>query len=302
MWFSPIIPRDGEAIFEANRVFAEAAKELDLPIGAVGFNLPTTYWTYLIATLAIAGAPFTAGFFSKDSILWQAYSSPHGSTELWFVGWLTAGLTAFYMFRQLFLVFHGQCRADDHVKAHIHESPAVMTLPLVVLAVGSIFAGWLGAPEYLWGSRWDQWLQPIFGGVHEAAHGSEADEINLTLFTLAIGALGFLFAYFAYGRSSKLPGRLASLAGGGPYRLLLHKYYVDELYDFLIVRPFTYCSRWLAQVFDPEVIDGLVNAVAKGARGFSLIWREIQTGNVQHYLAGFLAATLALLAYFFNQQ
>jgi NADH-quinone oxidoreductase subunit L len=177
-----------------------------------------------------------------------------------------------------------------------------MTLPLVVLALGSVFGGWLSAPDYLWGSRWNQWLQPIFGGVHEVAHLSEADEINLTLLTLAIGALGFLLAYFAYGRASKLPDRLASLAGSGPYRLLLHKYYVDELYDFLIVRPFTYCSRWLAQVFDPEVIDGLVNAVAKGARGFSLIWREIQTGNVQHYLAGFLAATLALLAYFLNQQ
>jgi NADH-quinone oxidoreductase subunit L len=271
-------------------------------MGGLKAYLPATYWTYVIATLAIAGAPFTAGFFSKDSILWQAYSSPLGSTELWFIGWVTAGLTAFYMFRQLFLVFHGECRVDEHVKAHIHESPAVMTLPLVMLAAGSIFAGWLGAPEYLWGSLWNQWLQPIFGGVHEAAHGSLSDEINLTLFTVAIGGLGFLLAYFAYGRASKLPDRLASLAGGAPYRLLLHKYYIDELYDVLIVRPFTYCSRWLAQVFDPGVIDGLVNAVAKGARGFSLIWREIQTGNIQHYLAGFLAATLALLAYFLKQQ
>ena len=271
-------------------------------MGGLKAYLPTTYWTYVIATLAIAGAPFTAGFFSKDSILWQAYSSPLGSTELWFIGWVTAGLTAFYMFRQLFLVFHGECRADEHVKAHIHESPAVMTLPLVVLAAGSIFAGWLGAPEYLWGSVWDQWLQPIFGGVHEVAHGSLTDEINLTLLTLALGALGFLLAYFAYGRASKLPDRLASLAGGAPYRLLLRKYYIDELYDVLIVRPFTYCSRWLAQVFDPGVIDGLVNGVAKGTRGFSLIWREIQTGNIQHYLAGFLAATLALLAYFLKQQ
>ncbi len=271
-------------------------------MGGLKAYLPTTYWTYVIATLAIAGAPFTAGFFSKDFILWQAYSSPRGSTELWFVGWLTAGLTAFYMFRQLFLVFHGECRADEHVKAHIHESPVVMTVPLVVLAAGSIFAGWLGAPEYLWGSLWDHWLQPIFGGAHEAAHGSPTDEINLTLLTLAIGGLGFLLAYFVYGRASKLPDRLASLAGGGPYRLLLHKYYIDEIYDVLIVRPFTYCSRWLAQVFDPGVIDGLVNAVARGARGFSLIWREVQTGNVQHYLAGFLAATLALLAYFLKQQ
>jgi NADH-quinone oxidoreductase subunit L len=271
-------------------------------MGGLKAHLPATYWTYLIATLAISGAPFTAGFFSKEFILWQAYSSSHGSTGLWFIGWLTAGLTAFYMFRQLFLVFHGKCRADERLQAHIHESPAVMTVPLILLAIGSIFAGWLGAPDYLWGSRWDQWLQPIFGGAHAAAHGSLTDEINLTLLTLAIGGLGFLLAYFSYGRTSRLPERLASLAGGGPYRLLLNKYYVDELYDVLIVRPFTTCSRWLAQVFDPGVIDGLVNGVAKGARGLSLIWREVQTGNVQHYLAGFLVATLALLAYFLGQQ
>ncbi|HXV80459.1 MAG TPA: NADH-quinone oxidoreductase subunit L [Candidatus Binatia bacterium] len=271
-------------------------------MGGLRRYLPATYWTFLIAILAIAGMPFTSGFFSKDSILWQAYSSPRGSTELWLVGWVTAGLTAFYMFRQLFLVFHGQSRTDEHIKAHIHESPAVMTVPLVVLALGSIFAGWLGAPEYLWGSRWDPWLQPIFGGGHEAAHGSLSDEINLTLLTFAIGVLGFLLAYFLYGRESKLAEQLASLAGGAPYRLLFHKYYIDELYDRLIVRPFTACSRWLAQVFDPGVIDGLVNAVAKGTRGLSLIWREVQTGNVQHYLAGFLAAIVALLAYFLNQQ
>jgi NADH-quinone oxidoreductase subunit L len=271
-------------------------------MGGLKSHLPATYWTYLVATLAIAGAPFTAGFFSKDAILWQAYSSPRGSAELWFIGWLTAGLTAFYMFRQLFMVFHGACRADEQVKADIHESPAVMTLPLGVLALGSIFAGWLGAPEYLSTSLWDPWLHPIFGGVQEAAHGSVSEEINLTLLTVAIGGLGFLLAYFAYGRASALPDRLAALAGGAPYRLLFHKYYIDELYDRLIVGPFTACSRWLAQVFDPGVIDGLVNAVAKVARGLSLIWREVQTGNVQHYLAGFLVATLALLAYFLHQQ
>jgi len=271
-------------------------------MGGLKDYLPITYWTYVVATLGIAGAPFTAGFFSKDLILWQVYSSPRGSTGLWFIGWLTAGLTALYMFRQLFLVFHGNLRADEHVKAHIHESPAVMTVPLVILAIGSIFAGWVGAPDYLWGSRWDQWLQPIFGGVHEAAHGSQSDEINLMLLTLALSGLGLLIAFVSYCRPSKLPDRFASLAGGGPYRLLFNKYDIDELYDVVIVRPFTTCSRWLAQVFDPGVIDGLVNGIAKGARGFSLIWREAQTGNVQHYLAGFLAGTLALLAYFLGQQ
>ena len=130
-------------------------------MGGLKAHMPKTYWTYVVATLAIAGVPFTAGFFSKDLILWQTFS--HGAVVLWALGLITAGMTAFYMFRQLFMVFHGECRADGHTKAHLHESPAVMTWPLVILAIGSIFTGWLGAPEYLWGNRWDHWLEPIFG-------------------------------------------------------------------------------------------------------------------------------------------
>ena len=270
-------------------------------MGGLRSYLPTTYCTYLIATLAIAGAPFTAGFFSKDLILWQAYSSPLGSHQLWLIAWVTAGMTALYMFRQFFMVFHGSCRADEHVRAHIHESPAVMTVPLVILAMGSIFAGWLGTPEYLWGSRWDEWLEPIFGAAAKTHAGSAGDEILLMQLTLAIVALAILLAYFSYGREGKLPRNLSSFAWGAPYRLFFNKYYVDELYDFVIVRPFTSCSRWLALVFDPGVIDGLVNGVAKGTRGFSLIWREIQTGNIQHYLIGFLIGTLGILAYYLGQ-
>jgi NADH-quinone oxidoreductase subunit L len=269
-------------------------------MGGLKSYLPKTYWTYVIATLAIAGLPFTAGFFSKDLILWQAYSSPLGSRELWLIAWITAGLTALYMFRQLFMVFHGTCRADEHVKSHIHESPPVMTVPLVILAAGSIFAGWLGAPEYLWGSRWDAWLEPIFGAAETHAGGSAEDEIELMLLTLAIVGLAILLAYFSYAREGRLPRQLSSLIRGGPYRVLLNKYYIDELYDLVLVRPFTSCSRWLAQFFDPKVIDGFVNGVAKGTRGFSLVWREVQTGNIQHYLIGFLAGTLAFLAYYFG--
>ncbi len=271
-------------------------------MGGLRSQLRTTYWTYVVATLAIAGAPLTAGFFSKDLILWQAFSSPHGSPALWAVVWFTAGMTAFYMFRQLFMVFHGTCRADEHVKAHIHESPAVMTVPLIVLALGAVFSGWLGAPEYLWGSRWDQWLAPIFGAAHEAGPGSLDSEITLMLLTLAIVGVGILLAYVSYCRGVKVPQRFSALAGGGPYRLLLDKYYVDELYDFLIVRPFTAISRALAQSFDPKVIDGAVNGVAASARGLSSIWRGMQTGNVQHYLVGFIAGTLALLAYYLGQR
>ncbi|MGH7824346.1 MAG: NADH-quinone oxidoreductase subunit L [Candidatus Binatia bacterium] len=271
-------------------------------MGGLKSYLPKTYWTYVIATLAIAGAPFTAGFFSKDLILWQAYSSSHGSQLLWLIAWTTAGMTAFYMFRQLFMVFHGSCRADDHARPHIHESPAVMTVPLMILAVGSIFAGWLGAPEYLWGSRWDVWLAPVFAAADEPHHGSVSTEILLMAATLAIVGLGAFLAYSYYGRPRATARPAAAWAGGGLYRVLFNKYYVDELYDAAIVRPFTSVSGWLAQVFDPKVIDGIVNGIAKGTRGMSFIWREVQSGNVQHYLVGFLAGTLALLVYYLRQQ
>ncbi|HEX9786678.1 MAG TPA: NADH-quinone oxidoreductase subunit L [Candidatus Binatia bacterium] len=263
-------------------------------MGGLKAYMPTTYWTYLVATLAIAGVPFTAGFFSKDLILWQAFSQ--GALGLWGIGLVTAGLTAFYMFRQLFMVFHGECRADPQVKAHLHESPPVMTLPLIILAIGSIFAGWLGAPEYLWGSRWDRWLQPMFGA--QAHHGSLGTEIMVTLLTLAVVAVGIYRAYARYGQAgARIEHEPANLL----YRLSLNKYYVDEIYDFVIVRPFTACARFLAQFVDPWVIDGAVNGVAATVRGFSWVWRGLQTGNVQHYLAGFLLGALALLAYYIGE-
>jgi NADH-quinone oxidoreductase subunit L len=268
-------------------------------MGGLKSALPQTYWTYLIATLAIAGVPFTAGFFSKDLILWQAFS--HGSYGLWSIGIITAGLTAFYMFRQLFMVFHGSSRSGDHVKAHIHESPPVMTAPLVILAVGSIFAGWLGAPEYLWGSIWHEWLQPVFGGDHGAEHAPVITEILVTLITLAVVAVGIYLAYAKYGRAEKAEPAPA-VGNAGLQRLLLNSYSIDDIYDRLVVRPFTAGSDWLARVFDPAVIDGIVNGAARVTRGFSLIWRETQTGNIQHYLLGLLAGTLALLFYYLGQQ
>jgi NADH-quinone oxidoreductase subunit L len=266
-------------------------------MGGLKAYMPKTYWTYFVATIAIAGVPFTAGFFSKDLILWQAFS--HGATFLWAIALITAGLTAFYMFRQLFMVFHGECRADPHAKAHLHESPATMTLPLILLAIGSIFTGWLGAPEYLWGSLWDRWLQPVFG-AGDVHHGSVTTEIIVTLITLAVVAAGIFWAYQKYGRRGFTIEARAD-AGGLLYRLSLNKFYVDEFYDFVIVRPFAACSRFLARFIDPWVIDGAVNGVAAAARGLSSIWRGVQTGNVQHYVAGFLIGTLALLAYYLGQ-
>jgi NADH-quinone oxidoreductase subunit L len=262
-------------------------------MGGLRRHLPATYWTYLIAALAISGAPLTAGFFSKDRILWETYSSPLGSVRLWALAWITAGLTAFYMFRQLFMVFHGESRVAESAKSHIHESPRVMTAPLIVLALGSIFAGWLSTPEFMWGSVWDAWLQPILGAPKTAEHAAVNDELFLTAITLGIAALGIFVAFVFYGRDRKIAERAS-----GIYKLLANKYYVDEFYDRLFVRPFTASSVWLARRFDPGFIDGIVNGVAASVRATSLSWRRLQSGNVQHYLFAFLAGTLLIFAYF----
>jgi NADH-quinone oxidoreductase subunit L len=206
-------------------------------------------------------------------------------------------MTAFYMFRQLIMVFHGECRADEHTQAHLHESPAVMTWPLIVLAIGSIFSGWLGAPEYLWGSRWERWLEPIFGAVAEDG-GSVSTEVTVTLITFAVVLCGIGLAYVRYGRTTSATEQAP---GGFLYRLSLDKFYVDEFYDAFFVRPFTAISSFLASVIDPWVIDGTVNGVAATVRGFSTVWRGLQTGNVQHYAAMFLVGVLALLAYYLGQ-
>ncbi len=263
-------------------------------MGALKSHFPITYWIYLIAALAISGAPLTAGFFSKDQVLWQTYASPSGSIWLWLLAWVTAGLTAFYMFRQFFLVFYGPSKVEQHVKSHIHESPRVMTFPLILLALGSIFAGWLGTPEFMWGSVWDHWLRPVFGAQEEVHHGGMIEEI-LMLLTVGIAGLGIFLAYIFYCRAGKVPELLSSSV---LYRCLLNKYYVDETYDFLLVRPFTWWSKWLANVFDPGFIDRIVNGVAESIRGSSLFWRQLQTGNVQHYVFGFLTGTLIILAYY----
>ena len=263
-------------------------------MGGLKAHMPVTYWTYVVATLAISGIPFTAGFFSKDLILWRAFD--HGSYALWAIGWVTAGITAFYMLRQLLMVFHGASRADAHTQAHVHESPVVMAGPLVVLAAGSVFAGWLGAPEYLWGSRWDHWLGRVFpAGEH---HGSVTSEIIVTMLTFGAVILAIYLAFRKYGGA---PAKDAQSAENSIYRLALNKYYVDEIYDHAVVRPFTVTARFLAEFFDPSVIDGAVNGIAAMARGFSWLSRGLQTGNVQHYIAGFVIGTLALLAYYIGE-
>ncbi|HTM08301.1 MAG TPA: NADH-quinone oxidoreductase subunit L [Verrucomicrobiae bacterium] len=257
-------------------------------MGGLRRGLPITYWTYLIAGLALAGIPPTAGFFSKDRILLEAYSSAHGSFALWVVGWITAGLTAFYMFRQLFMVFHGQSRAPESVQAHVHESAPAMTVPLIVLALGSITAGWLALPSR---DVWDPWLQGVLGRSNPAEQGEVANEMLLVVLTVGLALLGIALAYFLYGRERRP-------AEDGPlWRVLAHKYYIDEFYDRVFVRPFTAAANWFARVFDPGFIDGAVNGVAGLVRAVSSSGRMLQSGNVQHYLFAFLIGTILVFVY-----
>ncbi len=267
-------------------------------MGGLKSYFPTTYWTYLIAALAISGAPFTAGYFSKDQILWLELKDPDGSPILWFLAWVTAGLTAFYIFRQFFMVFHGRCKLEEQVKAHVHESPRVMTVPLMILALGSALVGWFGTPEYLHENEWVLWLHPVFGAKEDILHGGVGEEILFTFLALGIAGFGIYLAYRVYYREETVTATGGTETAGGFYRLLLNKYYIDEIYDTLLVRPLTRGANWLANTFDLAIIDRIVNGLANRVRTSSLFWRQFQTGNVQHYLLCFLGGTLLILAYY----
>jgi NADH-quinone oxidoreductase subunit L len=229
--------------------------------------MPRTYWTFLISTIAIAGIPPTSGFFSKDEILWKAFSSGH--VVLWALGLAGAVLTAFYMFRQVFMTFHGECRADHHTQEHLHESPSVMTTPLVILAGLALLAGMLGVPAALGGSNvFEQWLAPVIEGAHGAhgheAHHVEALEYGLMVLSVAVAVTGILIARAMYLTRSLSPDRV-SQALGPVYHWISNKYYVDELYQAVFVNGLLWVT-WIAARFDVLVIDGIVNGCASLTR------------------------------------
>jgi len=268
-------------------------------MGGLRAHMPITFATFFVGTLAIAGIPGLSGFFSKDEILAQAFGSPNGSVWLWLLGITAAGLTSFYMFRLVFLTFFGDCRADEHAKHHLHESPASMTMPLIVLAILSVVGGYIGLPaHWLWGNRFEAFLEPVFGAAaHEGAHLAEATEYALMGTSVAVALLGLGLAYVLYIARPELPERLAKKAAG-LYELIYNKYYVDELYDLLFVRPTVALATWLWRVVDAGIIDGLVNGTAEAVAANSGMWRRLQTGNVQHYALSMLLGALAILGYY----
>jgi NADH-quinone oxidoreductase subunit L len=255
-------------------------------MGGLRKRMPITFWTFAAATIAITGIPGFAGFFSKDEILAQAYGSPLGSPWLWAIGFVAAGMTSFYMYRLLFLTFFGECRADEQTQHHLHESPLTMTVPLMVLAVLSILGGYIALPEF---------LEPMFG--HEAGHLSSATEHVLMGASIVVVFIGLGIAALFYLVQPGFPMLLAYKLSG-LYNVIYNKYYVDEIYDALFIRPTVVISTWMWQILDVGVIDGLVNGAAEAVAANSGLWRRWQTGNAQQYAVSMMLGAMAILGYF----
>jgi NADH-quinone oxidoreductase subunit L len=308
-------------------------------MGALKDKIPITHWTMFVGSVAIAGIPGLAGFFSKDEILWQTFSSPLGSRALYTVGLATAGMTAFYMWRLMNMTFYGKSRVSAEAASHLHESPATMTIPLSVLAVGSVLGGWIGVPK-LWtffgdGFRlFETWLEPVFTSraAHAAAEAAHATgeahhdtgtEWLLMGVSVTVALVGIALARYMYHIRPELSDSMqASLRP--LHKLLLNKWYVDEIYNALFVTGLSKGGGLLLGAFDRGVVDGTVNAVGRVTRGTSSasMWsdtwivdgavrfgafmvkamscpvRLIQTGQVQSYALYVVVGVALFFGYF----
>jgi len=279
-------------------------------MGGLKKDLPITYWTFLIGALAIAGVPGFAGFFSKDEILFRTYANGH--TILWAVGLLTSLLTAAYMFRLVFMAFHGPSRSasasqagdahsahSEHHAHHLHDAPPAMAFALIVLAIGSALTGYAGLTTLLGGrDRFTHYLEPSFGAapVEEVAqHGLEG---TLMLVSIAAAVAGIGIAAYFFLKNRRAADALAERFSG-LRTLLLNKYYVDEIYDATIVQPIRIVSEdGLWKVVDVKLIDAAVNGVGQTVAGSSERVRRLQTGSVRAYAASVFFGAVAILGYY----
>jgi NADH-quinone oxidoreductase subunit L len=283
----------GLLFLSAGSVIHAMGGDQEMPhMGGLRTKIPITFWCMFIATFAIAGIPGFAGFFSKDEILEAARSGPNANIWLWLLGLIGAGFTSFYMFRLIFLTFFGEPRYDEH-KVHVHESPYNMTVPLIFLAILSTVGGWAAAPHLVGGTDYfEKFLHPVFAmyapaGVEGPPEAVEAPGTMLfhalTGWPVIIALAGLLIAWWFYIKSPQTPKKLAESLRG-PYTLVLHKYYVDELYNAVIIQPLLWIStNVLWHVVDEGVIDGTVNGVARVSRDTGSELREIQSGNARSY-------------------
>ena len=286
----------------------------------------------MIASLAIIGTPLFSGFYSKDEILWRAFISPVGSgILLWAVAAFTAGLTALYIWRLVFLTFFGKSRVDHEAEHHVHESPPVMTIPLSILAVLSLAGGWIGWPTALGGSNHlEHWLEPVFepGARIMEEHFSLAEHAHSTEYLLmalsvALAGTGVALAYYFFLKNRDAADRIAA-SFSGAHRMLENKYYVDEVYNAVFVRGLTMGGGEALSRFDERVVDGSVNGAAwmtrltstlsmwwdkwiiggavnlsaYPAQAFSIVFRLLQTGLVQSYALFILFGMIIFLSYY----
>jgi NADH-quinone oxidoreductase subunit L len=319
----------GLLFLAAGSVIHAVGGEQDMrKMGGLRTKIPWTFWTMTAGTLAIAGIPGLAGFFSKDEILWRAYQA---SWIYWLVGLVTAFITSFYMFRLWFMTFFGQYRGeaeagpnhaahgahDSHGHGGIHESPKVMVIPLAILAVLSVVGGYVGVPGSLGGNnQFDRFLGPVFrssapADAQNAAMGEKSEhetegaepktgastELTFTSISVLAALLGFGFAWLLYFKRLDLPRKIAD-GLGGLYQTVVHKYYIDELYATLFVKPLLDGStRILWQDVDRKMIDATVNDAGDAARNLSDEVRRMQSGNIRSYAGWIAAGSAAVIAF-----
>jgi NADH-quinone oxidoreductase subunit L len=282
----------------AGSVIHAMSNEQDMRLmGGLKDKLKTTYWTMLVGTIAISGIPPFAGFFSKDEILAAAFQH---STTMWVIGVITAMFTSFYMFRMLYLTFFGKFRGTVEQEHHVHESPKTMTIPLIVLAVLSIVGGFIGIPEALGGHHWlANFLAPVFAPSASKLEHKEAVASTEYLLMAAsvVGALIALgYAYIRYVKNAHVPVA-DSEERAGPVSLSYHKFYIDEIYDWLIRKPLDALSVFFYKIVDLSAIDGIINGLGKLTVRSSKGLRLLQSGNVGFYIFMMVAGIIAVLIF-----
>ena len=290
-------------------------------MGGLRKALPITYWTFVVGALAIAGVPLLSGFFSKDEILYRTFVSGH--MMLWAIGAVTSLMTAIYMFRLVFLAFHGEPRhgrdeprherdaprhehgagAHGHHAAGVHDAPPSMAIPLIVLAIGSVVAGYLGVPAALGGSNvLEHFLEPSLtvpavDGAYEVDHGSHAVELMLMVLSSLLAVLGIGIAAYLYLKRPSVPDRLAARFPG-VYAFLLNKGYVDELYDAAFVQSIKGTSEHVLWKADTAIIDGAVNGTGVMVMETGAVAGAIQTGSMRAYAVSVLFGVVLIVGYY----
>jgi NADH-quinone oxidoreductase subunit L len=294
----------------AGAVIHALAGEQDLRrMGGLKNHLPLTYWTFVVGALAIAGVPGLAGFFSKDEILFRTFASGH--VGLWVIGAIASFLTAFYMFRLVFMAFHGDRRSsivdrpssDAHHSSTMHDAPPAMAVVLVVLALGSALAGYLGLPAALGGSNFlEHFLEPSLHvpaveGAVDGEHRAHTLELVLMVLSSAVALAGIGVAILAYLKRTEIPSRVAARFPV-TYQFLLNKGYIDELYDAIFVQPITSLSEHVLWKADARVIDGAVNGTGQIVVEMGSAARQVQTGSMRAYAVSVLLGAVVIVGYY----